>query len=102
MQKVDKFFNTLLNVTLGSCILAIIVVMALLLSGVTAIPSPTDQELKDHSIKEQIFDLNARYVFVYPHPQDLPDGVNLCVDVIIPGADRDTVWLMPDHESAGY
>jgi hypothetical protein len=51
---------------------------------------------------DQVKDLNNRYVFIYPHPSELPEGVDLCVDVVVPGNTRDTVWLMPDHESAGY
>jgi len=51
---------------------------------------------------DQVKDLNNRYVFIYPQPGELPEGVDLCVDVVVPGNTRDTVWLMPDHESAGY
>lgn len=51
---------------------------------------------------DQVKDLNNRYVFIYPHPSELPQGVDLCVDIVVPGNTRDTVWLMPDYESAGF
>lgn len=56
----------------------------------------------DNDHQDIIKELNKEYVFVYPYPTDLPPDVNLCVDVIKPGITRDTVWLMPDLESAGY
>jgi hypothetical protein len=90
--------NKLFTFTVGLLVVTLIVVTTLVLTGNTP-DTPVD---KEYILQEQIWDLNARYVFVYPHPQDLPAGVNLCVDVIKEGDLRDTVWLMPDHESAGF
>lgn len=84
-----KILNNLVNVGLVVCI-----ILMLCAVGFTIARTINSGD----TIKE----LNKDYVFVYPYPQDLPEGVNLCVDVIKPGLVRDTIYLMPDHESAGY
>jgi hypothetical protein len=88
-----KIVNFLLDIAAIVGLMAMVVVLILVSTG---------QVPEQKRIKTQAKDLNERYVFVNPYPQDLPDNVNLCIDVIKPGVDRDTVWLMPDHESAGY
>jgi predicted outer membrane lipoprotein len=84
-------------------ILALTLGVSFVLINAFALPEPQNFKMQEEQwMKEQIWDLNARYVFVYPHPSELEPGVNLCADVIKRGTERDTVWLMPDHESAGY
>ena len=85
----QKILNNLVNASLVVCII-------LMLSAIGLTIARTVNS--GDTIKE----LNKKYVFVYPQPIDLEPGVNLCVDVIKPGLVRDTIWLMPDHESAGY
>jgi hypothetical protein len=84
-----KILNATVNFSLVICII-------LMLSAIGLTIARTMDS--GDTIKE----LNKQYVFVYPADVELPEGVNLCVDVIKPGLVRDTVWLMPDHESAGY
>lgn len=90
--------NKLFTFTVGLLMLTLVLVTTLVLTGNT----PDTPVNKEYMFQEQIWDLNARYVFVYPNATDLPDSVHLCVDVIKEGDLRDTVWLMPDHESAGF
>lgn len=84
-----KILNTTVNVALVLSIILMFSAIGFTIARTIA---------SDDTVKE----LNKDYVFVYPHPGELPEGVNLCVDVIKPGLVRDTVWLMPDHESAGF
>lgn len=86
-----KIINNILNGMLVICMFLVIGVVVLTVIRTSA-----------NDPQSVIKQLNKDYVFVYPYPQDLPEGVNLCVDVIEPGTDRDTIYLMPDHESAGY
>ena len=90
---IPKQMRKILNTTVNVALVLSIILMFLAIGYTVA---------RTVIASDQVKDLNNRYVFIYPHPSELPDGVDLCVDVVVPGNTRDTVWLMPDHESAGF
>ena len=101
--KPGQLTDILFKVVLGLLITTLFVVVVLVLSGKDIEPISREERQKQ-SINERISDLNATYVIVYPSPIELPEGVNLTIDTIKFGENggKDTIWLMPDNESAGY
>ena len=85
-----KKHSTLTTVLGISMILLVTLTVIVCIAVLGENPSQVEQESKDSS----------KVVFVYDGPYDLPDSINLMIDTT--RAQGDTVYLIPNHEAAGY